>query len=743
MTITTQPARNEYTANAAQTIFNYTFKIFENTDLNVYITPSGSDANDSTQLTTAYTVTGLGDEDGGTIILAVGTNANDLVTIVSDIPSNRTTDYQNNGDFRPPTVNDDFDRVVSIAKKIEDVANRTLISPQSQQNAQQLTLPAPESGRIMRWNTDESGLENIGISELDPSITTNDRVPFYFASLAEVVSSTDDETVKLGALITIGDRADALFDVVTLASLGGGVLGGFYEINLDGFPSLAIKRRTNTDVTTADVTYFVSPTGDDNNDGLTVGEPFLTINRAVAQVPVFIKHLVVIDLHSATVGVKTYNEDVLVSTAFRTMNIETGQYGGYSIVGDGADTKVQSMTCTKSDVSVTNFEIQQEAPIISAESGGIMFWWCSGEASASAITYAVGFNLGIAINCFASNVELRTINGDNTGRLLRAKRGSNVQIRFCLGAVDATAGGGIYDAAEVSKITIRDNTAVTRISGSWYDGDQGCEIHDYDRNRIMVDSIKQMVRMEATSVKIFIPNNFAGTTAPAAKVWSGRTAYEVENVFLFGNDGNNSGGVTANLYNDGVWRYAKDGAASIISLGDDIIISTAPAGLAGQPATLTEAFKIRNVDGRMFSTPTYNNTTANSPNMVVDATGIIQRSTSSMKYKKDPEPIDLSLSYALLDVEPIWYRSKCEGDNPDWSWYGFSAEQLETIDPRLVFYKTEESRCEIDEETGEMVTVITQLEKPEPEGVAYDRFVPHLLNIINDMNARIKKLEAK
>ena len=30
MTITTQPARNEYTANAGQTIFNYTFKIFEN-----------------------------------------------------------------------------------------------------------------------------------------------------------------------------------------------------------------------------------------------------------------------------------------------------------------------------------------------------------------------------------------------------------------------------------------------------------------------------------------------------------------------------------------------------------------------------------------------------------------------------------------------------------------------------------------------------------------------------------------
>jgi len=40
MTITVSPARNEYTATGGQTVFNYKFKIFENTDLNVYITPT-------------------------------------------------------------------------------------------------------------------------------------------------------------------------------------------------------------------------------------------------------------------------------------------------------------------------------------------------------------------------------------------------------------------------------------------------------------------------------------------------------------------------------------------------------------------------------------------------------------------------------------------------------------------------------------------------------------------------------
>ena len=78
MTISVAKARNEYTANAGQTIFNYTFKIFESTDLNVYITPAGQIANDSTDLTTSYTVdpVTIGDEDGGFFTLSTGTSPN-------------------------------------------------------------------------------------------------------------------------------------------------------------------------------------------------------------------------------------------------------------------------------------------------------------------------------------------------------------------------------------------------------------------------------------------------------------------------------------------------------------------------------------------------------------------------------------------------------------------------------------------------------------------------------------------
>ncbi len=191
MTITVQPARNELTANAGQQIFNYTFKIFSITDLNVYITPAGQDANDSTDLTTAYTVLGVGDEDGGTITLTVGATLNDLVTIVSNIPSSRTTDYQNNGDFRPPVVNDDFDRVVSIAKKVEDLTNRALLIQQSQQGPKPLTLPAPASEQLLRWKGDLSGIENVTLAELDPELISEDSVTFTFKTVAAMQGSAE------------------------------------------------------------------------------------------------------------------------------------------------------------------------------------------------------------------------------------------------------------------------------------------------------------------------------------------------------------------------------------------------------------------------------------------------------------------------------------------------------------------------------------------------------------------------
>lgn len=240
MTITTLPSRNEYTANAGQTIFNYTFKIFESTDLNVYVIPAGTTGNDSTDLTVDYSVTGLGDEDGGSITLNTATNINDLVTIVSNIPSSRTIDYQNNGDFRPETVNTDFDIVVSLTKKIEDFVNRGLLSQQAPQTIKPLLLPVPIPNKLLRWNGAGSGQENVDISELNPDFIFSDKFSLSFTT---VLAAINDDTLLLNQKIiineySIGNGGRGAWEVVATSTVTPNLFNIRQSISL---PLLSIK----------------------------------------------------------------------------------------------------------------------------------------------------------------------------------------------------------------------------------------------------------------------------------------------------------------------------------------------------------------------------------------------------------------------------------------------------------------------------------------------------------------------
>lgn len=121
------------------------------------------------------------------------------------------------------------------------------------------------------------------------------------------------------------------------------------------------------------------------------------------------------------------------------------------------------------------------------------------------------------------------------------------------------------------------------------------------------------------------------------------------------------------------------------------------------------------------------------------------RSTSSLAYKRDIETLDISYSNNLLNARPVFYRSKCEADNQEWSYWGFIAEELATIDPRLVHYGYQDDSWEEFEVKTEEGTTLERKLKPDaklvPDGVAYDRFVVHLLALVKDLSARIEVLE--
>lgn len=166
MTINTNRVREEYTASASQTVFNYNFKTYQLNDLRVFVTPVGQTENDLDDEVFGFSVAGVGNESGGTITLAVPANNGDLVTIVSAIQLNRIVDYVNSSDFLPETVNADFDRAVSLIKQLLDNQNRTVMFPASVQGANGITLPKPDVGKGLIWSMDLKSLVNVDLGDL-------------------------------------------------------------------------------------------------------------------------------------------------------------------------------------------------------------------------------------------------------------------------------------------------------------------------------------------------------------------------------------------------------------------------------------------------------------------------------------------------------------------------------------------------------------------------------------------------
>jgi hypothetical protein len=175
-----------------------------------------------------------------------------------------------------------------------------------------------------------------------------------------------------------------------------------------------------------------------------------------------------------------------------------------------------------------------------------------------------------------------------------------------------------------------------------------------------------------------------------------------------------------------------DGTPGSNDMPGRLVFSTTADG-ASSP---TEAMRL-SANGAVRIPFVYTDTTATAANVVVFSDGYIIRSTSSKKYKTDIETIANSYSDALLECRPVWYRSTCEKDNPDWGYWGFIAEEVAEVDPRLVFWKTVETS---HDENGSVIETPCD---PEPEGVQYDRFVPHLLNLIKRQKEQIEAMEAR
>jgi hypothetical protein len=161
----------------------------------------------------------------------------------------------------------------------------------------------------------------------------------------------------------------------------------------------------------------------------------------------------------------------------------------------------------------------------------------------------------------------------------------------------------------------------------------------------------------------------------------------------------------------------------------------------------TEYLKVRG-DGYLQSASTYNNTTATGANLSISTSGFIERSTSSIRFKTQVEDLTIDTTNILSKMRPIWYRSLGLNDKKEWSWYGFIAEELAELEPRLVQWGYNESSYEnveiIDEEGNiKKETKLKEDAQLIPDGVQYERITVFLVAELQKMRKELDALKAK
>lgn len=105
------------------------------------------------------------------------------------------------------------------------------------------------------------------------------------------------------------------------------------------------------------------------------------------------------------------------------------------------------------------------------------------------------------------------------------------------------------------------------------------------------------------------------------------------------------------------------------------------------------------------------------------STNEIVRGVSSLRYKTAVEDIDPAYSSKIYKLRPVYYRSLAPSDDPTWSFYGLIAEEVASVEPRVV--------------------VFTGVDNDIPESIQYERLIPLMIKEMQILREELSTLQTE
>ena len=228
MTVSTTTNKVIRDGDGSQLTFGYSFKIFADGDLDVYVrTAAGSETLQT--ISTNYTVTGAGNDAGGNVVFVAGQapSATEKVVIQRKLSLTQSTDYTPNDPFPAESHEEALDRLTFITQQIQEEVDRSIKASVGNTFADpEFTVPATtRANKVFAFDSDGdlAITQEIGTFQgTDATITTeayNQRDLIKSTTAAElnnVYICVADSVI--GDLLTDTDHFELIVDAVSAAT---------------------------------------------------------------------------------------------------------------------------------------------------------------------------------------------------------------------------------------------------------------------------------------------------------------------------------------------------------------------------------------------------------------------------------------------------------------------------------------------------------------------------------------------
>lgn len=216
--------RKEYVANGTQTAFPFDFAVFQAADVEVRVNGA---------IVASGFTTVLGADGRGTVAFAAGPASGARVTLLRRLIVQRQTDFQEGGELRAKTLNDELDFQTAAIQQVAHDASRALRLPDMDAADLDMRLPvaATRANKVLAFDASGKPVASTQALAVIEASQTNAAVSAAAASASASASSSSEAAAASSASAASASAAAAAASAANLPNASTGGASNFVRIN--------------------------------------------------------------------------------------------------------------------------------------------------------------------------------------------------------------------------------------------------------------------------------------------------------------------------------------------------------------------------------------------------------------------------------------------------------------------------------------------------------------------------------